>query len=68
MVSHNSSRKLPKKKIVKKSSTPKIHRDKINGIISIKLKTGIETKSYRKGGILFSENEDGEVIEIQVLS
>ncbi len=74
MVSNNSSRKLPKKKIAKKvtkktvkgSTYPKVFKDKENGYISIKLKAGIETKSYLKSGILFLENEEGEVIEVQV--
>lgn len=42
--------------------------DKDNNFLSIKLKAGIETKSYSKKGILFSENEEGEIIELQVLN
>ncbi len=78
MARNNSSSKLPKKKaakkvakkstkkIIKKSAFPKIYKDKENGYVSIKLKAGIETKSYLKSGILFLENEEGEVIEVQV--
>lgn len=71
MVGNNSSSKLSKKKIVKKKTAkvvyPKILVDKENDFISIKFKSGVEVKSYSKKGILFSEDEDGEVIEIQVL-
>lgn len=69
MASDNRSNKLPKKKVAKKkivkSIYPKIYKDKENNFLSIKLKAGIETKSYTKKGIIFSENEDGEIIEIQ---
>lgn len=75
MASHNSSSKLskkkaPVKKVKSKSkiSYPKVFQDKENNYISIKLKEGIETHSYLKKGILFLENEDGEVVEIQVLN
>lgn len=73
MASDNSSRKLSKKKVVKKKASksratfPKVYQDKDNNYISIKLKPGIETTSYLKKGILFFENEDGEVIEVQVV-
>ena len=76
MARDNSSGKLSKKKVVKKVATkvkvvksvyPKVLRDEENNFLSIKLKAGVEAKSYLKKGILFSENEDGEVIEIQVV-
>lgn len=54
------------KKTIKSSVYPKVYKDKENSYISIKLKAGIETKSYLKRGILFLENEEGEVIEVQV--
>ena len=70
MASNNSSRQLPKKKVTKKKITksvyPKIVQDKDNNFLSIKLKAGVEAKSYIKKGIIFSENKDGEIIEIQV--
>lgn len=74
MVSINNSNKLSKKKVAKKvskktvkgSKYPKVYKDKDNDYISIKLKAGIETKSYLKSGILFLENEEGEVVEVQV--
>ena len=71
MARDNSSNKLSKKKVVKKAKIvksvfPKVLRDVENNFLSIKLKKGVEAKSYLKDGILFSENEDGEVIEIQV--
>ena len=68
MVGHNSSRKLSKKKVAKKSAYPKIVVDKDNNFLSIKLKAGVEVKSYLKKGVLFSENEKGEVIELQVVN
>jgi hypothetical protein len=72
MGSNNSSSKFSKKKVIKKKTSkviyPKILTDKENGLISIKLKNGIENRSYSKKGILFSENEDGEIIEIQILN
>ena len=55
------------KKSVKKTSYPKIYQDKDNNYLSIKLKPGIESKSYLKKGILFLEDENGEVVEIQVM-
>jgi len=55
----------PKKPKSKKF--PEIFLDKKNGFTSIKLASGIETKSYIKRGFVFSENENGEVIEIQIL-
>ena len=68
MARNNSSDKLSKKKVMKKSKPyPKVKIDKENNFISIKFNKGIEAKSYLKKGILFSENEDGEVIEIQIV-
>lgn len=71
MASNNRDGKLSKKKVAKKStkkiSYPKIYQDKENNYLSIKLKPGIETKSYLKKGILFLEDENGEVVEIQVI-
>lgn len=71
MASNNRNGKLSKKKVTKKTtkniSFPKIYKDKENNYLSIKLKAGIETKSYLKKGILFLEDENGEVVEIQIL-
>jgi hypothetical protein len=72
MARNNSVSKLSKKKVTKKkiskSTYPKIFQDKENNYLSIKLKAGIETNSYLKKGILFLENEEGEVVEIQILN
>lgn len=73
MASDNGSRKLPKKKVTKKKTSkkaayPKIYRDKENSYTSIKLKAGVETNSYLKGGILFLENDEKEIVEIQILN
>ena len=63
-----TKKKIVSKKAPKlKSIYPKVYQDKENNYISIKLKEGIETHSYLKKGILFLENENGEVIEVQVM-
>ncbi len=54
------------KNVSKKPSFPRIYKDKEYGFVSIKLNAGIETKSYLKNGVLFFENENGDVIELQV--
>ena len=41
--------------------------DKNNNFASIKLKEGTETVSYLKNGVLFSEDDSGNIIEIQIL-
>jgi hypothetical protein len=47
---------------------PKVLIDRDNDFASIKLKQGIEAKSYLKDGMLFSEDDVGNIIEIQILS
>ncbi len=47
---------------------PQFFRDTEHDFLSIKLAPGIETRSYVKDGCVISEDEDGRVIEIQVLS
>jgi len=47
---------------------PKVLIDKDNDFASIKLKDGIEAKSYLKDGMLFSEDKSGNIIEIQILN
>lgn len=47
---------------------PKVLIDSDNDFASIKLKQGIEDKSYLKDGMLFSEDDAGNIIEIQILS
>ncbi len=47
---------------------PHVVIDKENNFTSIKLKEGIETLSYIRDGVLFSEDSDGNIIEIQILS
>ena len=47
---------------------PKIHVDKENNFISIKIADGIENKSYEKDGFIFCEDKSGQVIEVQILN
>ena len=47
---------------------PKIYIDTENDSASIKIKEGVEIKSYEKDGFVFCENEDGDIIEIQILN
>ena len=47
---------------------PKTYVDEENDFLSIKLKEGIEAKSYEQDGMIICENESGEVIEIQILN
>lgn len=48
--------------------SPKIFIDAKNDFASIKIKDGIEAKSYEKEGFIFCEDKDGDVIEIQILN
>jgi len=57
--------KLSSKKTLK---TPEIFLDKDNDFASIRIGSGIEAKSYEKDGFLFSEDEKGNIIEIQILN
>lgn len=47
---------------------PKIFIDAKNDFASIKIKEGIEAKSYEKDGFIFCEDKDGNIIEIQILN
>ncbi len=47
---------------------PQIYIDAKNDFASIKIKEGIEAKSYEKDGFIFCEDKDGNVIEIQILN
>jgi hypothetical protein len=47
---------------------PQIYIDAKNDFASIKIKAGIEAKSYQKDGFIFCEDEDGNIIEIQILN
>ena len=47
---------------------PKVLIDTEMDYASIILQAGIEQKSYAKDGIVFSENGEGQIIEIQVLN
>lgn len=57
-----------KKKVVKKTSFPKVYQDKENDFVSIRLADGVEAKSYVKQGFVFLENTRGKIIEIQILN
>ena len=55
-------------KVSKEVKYPKIFVDEDNDFASIRIKSGIEFRSFMKDGILFSEDENGNIIEIQILS
>jgi hypothetical protein len=65
MARTNGHGKLSKKTVKK---TPEIFFDMENDFASIRIAPGIESKSYEKGGFLFSEDSKGRVIEIQILN
>ena len=63
--------KTKQKKAATKVTTrdfPEVLFDKDSDFASIKLEAGIEAKSYLKDGVLFSENAEGRVIEVQILN
>lgn len=47
---------------------PQFFRDTEHDFLSIKLAPGVEARSYVKDGCVISEDAEGPVIEIQVLS
>ena len=47
---------------------PHVVIDKENNFASIKLREGIEALSYVRDGIIFSEDSEGNIIEIQILN
>lgn len=51
-----------------KAKYPKVVINSNADFASIKIADGIEKKSYLKKGILFSEDEEGRIIEIQILN
>ena len=63
MVSNNSDGQLSNK-----VTYPEIMVDADNDFASIKIKAGVEARSYLKDGIVFLEDESGDVIEIQILN
>ncbi|MBF0360911.1 MAG: hypothetical protein HQK49_07860 [Oligoflexia bacterium] len=67
---HNHRNGKFSKKIIKKmiDEFPRIHLDKMADFASIKLKNGIEAKSYIKDGFIFCEDKSGKIIEIQILN
>ena len=60
---------LPKKQSPKSDGDefPMVSVDSGTGFAAIKLAPGIEAKSYLKDGVLFSEDANGRVIELQIL-
>ncbi len=61
----NSHDKLSNKKI---NELPDVAIDIENDFASIRIKSGIESKSYEKDGFVFSEDDQGNIIEIQILN
>ncbi len=51
-----------------KAKYPKVVIDSETDFASIKIADGVEKKSYLKKGILFSEDEEGKILEIQILN
>jgi len=61
--------KLSKNPVAKNlSAFPEIFVDHTSDFASIKIRPGIESKSYIKDGIVISEDKNGDVIEIQILN
>lgn len=56
------------RKVRARRAFPQIYVDRDSDFASIKIAPGIEKKSYVKDGIVFCEDEKGQVIEIQVLN
>jgi hypothetical protein len=52
----------------KSSRFPIVAIDKDSDFASIKLAPGIEAKTYLKDGVLFSEDAEGHVIEVQIIN
>ena len=65
MASTHRNGKLSKKSVKK---SPEIFFDVENDFAAIKIAPGIERKSYKKDGFLFSEDAKGNIIEIQILN
>jgi hypothetical protein len=57
-----------RKKALSKAGFPQIFIDKDADFASIKLRPGVEKKSYMKDGFIFCEDTTGRVIEIQLLN
>jgi uncharacterized protein YuzE len=47
---------------------PTVFIDTENDFASIKIKEGTEAKSYEKNGFVFCEDQEGNIIEIQILN
>ena len=47
---------------------PLIYIDKDADFASVKIAPGVESRSYVKDGFVFCENQDGQIIEIQILN
>jgi hypothetical protein len=67
---NNSIGKLQKKVKVSrpKRFNPEVYIDHESDNASIKIAPGIEAKSYSKDGLIFCEDKDGKIIEVQVLN
>lgn len=65
MARNHGHGKLSRKKLKAK---PEVFLDKENDFASIRLKPGVEAKSYEKDGFVFLEDGRGRIIEIQILN
>ncbi len=59
---------LPKKKINKANDYPKVYLDTESDFAAIKIRPGVEAKSYLKDGALICEDAKGNIIEVQILN
>ena len=65
---NNRNGKFRKKAELNESSYPQVYIDQTSDFASIKLASGVESKSYSKDGFIFCEDPKGNVIEIQFLN
>lgn len=65
---HHRIGPVRRQKKVKPKGYPQIFLDKANDFAAIKIRPGIEKNSYLKDGFLFSEDQRGQIIEIQILN
>ena len=60
------ARRISRKRVKRKF--PSITIDTENDFAAIKLRAGVEARSYQKRGFIFCEDKLGRLIEIQILN
>lgn len=68
MARSNRDGPLSKKKVAKDKDFPKIYLDRDSDFAAIKIKKGVEARSYIKDGMVICEDAKGNVIEVQILN